>query len=280
MDNGLAPVRMTSQDRDNLGRIRAIRIEAGLDDAEALARLFEDQGIVGDGALEARLRAILLATQQHWLPGHATPLDLPGLREIREAGDRGFRPQFRDPWANSRDQIGHFLTALGLFLYPETVQTRRLGIRVRDWVRSPQDMSDEEVALRFIIGHEKVPDPILGDPRALIQFPKQFTSATAEDVATYRRALEALGAGWRVNLGAAVEILSGIAVGQGRGNSIQDLALSLMACRLGQMIRSGAIRDGAEVAAWIRDNLAGADEPLQARAGQDTATGGTRDGIG
>ena len=241
--------------RRNLQRIRQLRAEVGENDAEALARLFEADGLDDDGTLTGRLRAVLAATQQHWLPGRDTPFDFPGLREIREAGDTGFRPEFRDPWANSRDQIGHFLTALGLFLYPEVVQTRRFGVRVRDWVRAPKDMPDDEVALRFAIGHEKVPDPILGDPRGLVQFPQQFTSATAEDVTTYRRAIAALGTGWRVDLEAGLLALSDIAVGRGRGNSIQDLALSLVACRLGQMIRDGSVRTGAEVAAWIRANL-------------------------
>ena len=268
-----SPSAVTERDRANLRRILAIRAQAGFDDAEALARMFEDDGIADDDTLQGRLWSILRATQQHWLPGRHTPLDLPGLREIRVAGDAGFRSEFRDPWAHSRDQIGHFLTALGLFLYPETVRTRRLGVRVRDWVRAPKGMSDEEVALRFIIGHEKVPDPILGDPRALIQFPKQFTSATAADVATYHQALEALGLGWRVDLEAGVRILSGIQAGKGRGNSIQDLSLSLMACRLGQLIRGGVVRSGAEAAAWIRDNLADTDGAKEALAGQDT--GGT-----
>lgn len=246
--------REARQSRADLQRIRQVRERVGGDDAEALARIFETEGI-GDGGLEQRLQAILRATQQHWLPGRDTPLDLPGLKEIPEAGDAGFRPEFRDPWPKSRDQIGHFMTALGMFLYPEVVRARRFGIRVRDWVRAPRDMPDEEVALRFIIGHEKVTDPTLTDPRAMIQFPKQFSSATGEDVATYRRALAALGADWRADLGAAIEVLRGIEVGTGRGNSIQDLSLSLMACRLGQLIREGTVRTGVEAAAWIRANL-------------------------
>ena len=69
-------------------------------------------------------------------------------------------------------------------------------------------------------------------------------------------ALAGLGTGDTLNMGAAEDPLKRISINPaGRGNSIQDLRLSLVGWKLGQLIGSGAFADGAAVAAWIRRNL-------------------------
>ena len=53
---------------ENRSRIRAIRGEAGLNDAETLARMFEDDQIADDGTVRGRLRALLEATESMLIP--------------------------------------------------------------------------------------------------------------------------------------------------------------------------------------------------------------------
>lgn len=239
----------------NWQRIQQIRQEAGGNDAEALARMFEDEAILDDSTFEGRLRALLEATEHRWFPRLRTFLDVPGLQDCRGFGYQGFRPEFHDPWETSRDQVGHFLTSLGLALYPEKVKTRRLLLRLRDWVGAPRSMSNEEVAMRLIIGHEKRADPVLPDPLVLPKVRRQFACATAADVAAFRRALKSQGPDARLDLDRARPHLAQIEVGAGTGNSWADVYLSLAGYYLAELVRSGRVSSPAEIAAWVRENL-------------------------
>jgi hypothetical protein len=49
--------------------------------------------------------------------------------------------------------------------------------------------------------------------------------------------------------------LRGIRIGTGRGNSFEDLHLSLYGFRLGQLIRNGGMTTRAAAAEWIRTDL-------------------------
>lgn len=238
----------------NWRRIQAIRHEAGANDAEALARFFEDGQIRDNGSLHGRVQAILEATEHRWFSGFRTPLDVSGLQDCHGFGYQGFRPEYHDPWPTSRDQVGHFLTALGLALYPGAVSRRRLFLRLRDWVGAPRTMPDAEVALRLIIGHEKLPDPVLPDPLVLPKVRRQFASVTAADVAIFRRALAAQ-AGWELDLQRARSDLAGIEVGSGTGNSWPDVYLSLAGYHMAGLVQDGRISSPVQIAAWVRDNL-------------------------
>jgi hypothetical protein len=240
----------------NLRRIHRLRVEARGDDAETLARMFEDDAIVDDSTLWGRLAAVLAATEHRWVPGIHTPLDVTGLYELRGFSDVGFRREFRDPWPLSRDQDGHLLTALALALHPDLVARRRFGLRVRDLAGAARDMTDEEVALRLIIGHEKAPDPRATEPLILVKVRRQFRTATAGDVSAFREALTALGEAIDLDLERTRPCVAAIAVGTGRGNSIQDLMLSLAAYHLAALLQRRIIADRAALAAWLRKNLA------------------------
>jgi hypothetical protein len=239
----------------NLRRIHEIRREAGGDDAETLARLFEDEAILGDGSARGRTEAILNATEHHWIKGLRTFVDMPGLNECKGFSDCGFRAEFQDPWPCSRDQVGHILTAIGLTLHPETVETGKFGRRVRDWVQAPAEMSNEEVALRLIIGHEKEPDPRIPDPLVLPKVRRQFASATDDDVAAFRQACAALEPGGSLDLDEIAAQLGGIQVGRGRGNSLQDLYLSFAGTFLAHLIEAGRFSTRHEIARWVRQHL-------------------------
>jgi hypothetical protein len=87
-------------------------------------------------------------------------------------------------------------------------------------------------------------------------FRTQFQSVTDADIAAWNEALAALGSEEKLNMSAAEGPLQRIPINySNRGNSIQDLRLSLVGWRLGQMIASGEFSTGADVAHWIRINL-------------------------
>src|SRR5216683_347135 len=145
---------------DNRSRIIAIRTEAGLNDAETLARMFEDGQISDDGTVSGRLRAILEATENMIIPALQTGMEFSdvGFRGDQTIGGSGFR----DPWPTSRNQVGHFLTAVGLGFDSSSVTRRVLTRSIRDWLGADDSMSDEEAAMRLIIGHELAADPGFG----------------------------------------------------------------------------------------------------------------------
>lgn len=280
------------------------RIEAFVgNDLEKLAAMFDDAEIVDDGSVAGRLEAILSVTRHLVIPGLQTGIS------FSDTGFRGTRdpngPGFRDPHPSSQNQPGHFLTAVGMMFHPDLV-SRRIplwGATVRELVGAPATMSDEEVALRLTIGHEKAPDPpggmdvalsilfvgvaedLLGDApegeteeerdrrvgdamlneterrirQIIAAFTAQFRATTDADIAAWNETLGRIGTDPAANT-AAIEgpdsPLNRIAVDPAmRGNSRQDLRLSLMGWRLGQMIRHGDFATNRAVAAWIRANL-------------------------
>ena len=286
----------------NWERIGVIKSETGTD-LEALARIFEDDKIVDDGSITSRLQAILSATEHLLIPGLQTGINFvdTGFAGEQTPGGAGFR----DPHASSRNQVGHFLTAVGLQFSPGVV-SRSIPFfgTIRSMVQAPASMSDADVALRLTIGHEKAPDPngtmaainivltgliehwspqpegeteeqrqervgraILSETQRQINeiitaFRTQFQAATDADVQAWNEALTALGRGNVLNIGAAEAPLSRISINPaGRGNSIQDLRLSLVGWQLGQLISSGAFGDRAAVARWIRTNLGAPPSP-------------------
>src|SRR5262249_42735642 len=126
----------------------------------------------------------------------------------------GFNSLFHDPWSTSDNQVGHFLTAVNLGFNPGFVseikpsivalmQTPGMG-SIRDALGTPPSMSDRDVALRLIIGHEKVADSM--NPSNFIT---QYAAASAHDVEVFRRADVALGPGPKLDLHAALNVLKG-----------------------------------------------------------------------
>jgi len=288
-------------------RVRAIKQRA-LSDLDALALLFEDDGIVDDGTVTGRVRAILRVTDRWTIRGLQTGIHFgdTGFRGDQKTGGRGFR----DPWPSSRNQVGHFLTALGLKVAPEIV-ARPVPIlgSVRAIVGAPAGMSDADVAVRMTIGHEKAADPPTGADAAravlaaatraydaskkdgesalerdrrvariivaetrgqvagiLAEFRAQFSATTDGDVVAWHKALRmsARGRGTAFDT-RAIEgwrsPLRRIKVSSGEGNSMQDLRLSLVGWRLGELIQSGALDSRGAVGAWLRATLGAAPSP-------------------
>jgi len=284
----------------NRARIRQLA-ETAPSDLEALALLWDDDAIVDDGTVVGRLWAILRATERSSIPGLQTRIifsDTGFAGDQRVHGGKGFR----DPWPSSRNQVGHFLTAVRLRFAPEIV-SRPIPLlgSIRRIVGAPASMSDAEVAARLAIGHEKATDPRTGPQAAMIvlatglltyqtakdqgvgererwrrvtttalaetrrqaagilgAFRAQFNATTDGDLEAWRKALERSGPGTAFHR-RAVEgrrsPLRAIQVNDGEGNSVQDLRLTLVGWRLGQLIGSGAFADRRAIAAWLRRTL-------------------------
>lgn len=243
----------------NKALFATLRTESGGNDAEALARMFTDPRLLDDGTVAGRMDAILEATQHGNIAAAHTGV---------EAGDEGFRGDrekngkgFKDPHFNSRNQVGHFLTAVGLAYSPRRLEKKiaPTDLTLRSLLGVPASVKPEEVALRLIIGHEKAPDPEpngIPTPTQYFGFKKQYELANEKDMNSFLRADEALGNGFIVNMDAAEAHLRKIEINPDwDGNSIQDLRLSLAGYHLGQKIRSGAFSSRHEIAEWIRKNL-------------------------
>ena len=260
----------------------------GKDRPEVLARTFEDSTISdivtrGFGgsyagktiwitmtATQSRLESVLGATANLAVPGLQTGGAIKGWE------DSGFRAEYKDPHPSSNNQLGHFLTAVALGYNPRSVrnglaQTMRrssgiLGAVGEMMQREPMlrklniaNLVDpfgrhdsEQVALRLIIGHEKVADPI-DDPSVFLQ---QFAAATDGDVACFRSAEQSLGKSLPLDTARAGAVLHGISVNnRQRGNSYEDLLLSLVGWRFGRDILARRIGDAVAAAGWLRSTL-------------------------
>ena len=257
-------------------------------DAEVLAQMFDSATIGDDGTLRGRLKTILRATESSVVPGLQTGITF---------HDTGFRKDFKDPWPHSDNQVGHFLTAVGLSFNPDKVAESFMGRRLRDWIGADDTMTNEEVALRLTVGHEKDADPgpataaggavvggvagavgggllagkwgAIGGGAAgaglgaagavLLGFRDQFNACTTGDVQNFNDGVNSLGVGGKLNGTAALAKLKGVKVDSTvRGNSYEDLLLSAYGWWLGQEIKSGRMSSKPDAATWVRDNLAAA----------------------
>lgn len=245
--------------------IKKIRIEASLDDAEALARLFESSLFKDNGLVTGRLETILSSTKYFkFFPLHTA----------LEFHDKGFKADFKDPYPSSDNQVGHFLTAVSFSYNPYQISWLRGGIG------ADSKLSDVEVSIRLAIGHELYPDPgwwdiasfiflpakvvlspnILPDD-AIDVFANQYQATNPADVTAFQNALAALtnpNNPLVINLSAAIPYLKTIETRikpNSKGNSVQDLRLTLLGWHLAQEIIKGKFRDRMEVAKWLRLNL-------------------------
>ncbi len=288
-----------ARDSWNRARIKVIKDEAK-NDLDALATIFEDDQIIDDASISGRLQSILGATEHIVIPGLQTGIDFKDTGFAGEENPTGGGPGFRDPYPSSSNQVGHFLTAVGLQFNP-TVVSKPIPLfgSIRGMVEAPAGMTDAEVALRLTIGHEKAPDPsgaveifvsiaatgvierLLPGPegetkeqrndrvaksieaetkrqiaQVISAFKTQFESVTEADISSWNEAVTALGTGNTLDIKNAETPLRRIPIDYAnKGNSIQDLRLSLVGWRLGQLIGEGKFSNGIEIAQWIRTNL-------------------------
>lgn len=252
---------------DNQKRIIQIRQDVGYDDAEALTKIFEDSLIKDNGSAIDRLNTVLEETKYFsFFPLHT----------VLEFHDKGFKKDFKDPYPSSDNQVGHFLTAVSFSYKPSQISW------LRGAIGADSKLSDTEVATRLAIGHELYPDPswwnlaaflpinlvgkIILSPTLLPDdavdvFAKQYQATTPADVTAFQNALTALitpNNPLVANLSAAIPYLKPIEVRikpNSKGNSVEDLRLTLLGWYLAQEIIKGKFKDRFEIAKWIKINL-------------------------
>ncbi len=238
----------------------------GRSDLEALASSFEsrsvdDSSLRGTSRAWRRLDAILSAFESD--PGVRFHASLSFFRDSGFYGTHSFSDDgFADPHPSSQNQVGHFLTAVGLG-FDSSVPDRRIrGVAtMRELLGAPTSMSNDGVAIALCVGHELTADADedASAPSQLATAQRQFAEGVAhpEYLDYFRNAVEALGSDWRhPNLSAAEVWLRRIPVHTWqRGNSYQDLRLTACGFYLGRLVANGVITERAELAAFVRDVL-------------------------
>ncbi|MCG8348461.1 MAG: hypothetical protein MI924_11875, partial [Chloroflexales bacterium] len=239
--------------------------EGEIDALGTLIRLFVDSDLPGGTtptAMQLRRSHLSPAAERLEFILHYTQ-DWKGVPFRKIFNDSGFNPQFQDPWPEeSGNQVGHFLTAVGLAYAPDHYINflTRLGLFAGLIVPT----SSEDAALRLIVGHEKVSDEISNE---LATIHAQYRAATDIDVTKFLQALayDAEGRyGDRDTLLCAIVQLPEAASKDNRkiihdsgrvGNSIEDLRLSLKGYAFGLRIKDGRIASLQQAGSWLDGNL-------------------------
>jgi RHS repeat-associated protein len=194
----------------------------------------------------------------------------------KEFRDKDFNEQFRDPWGESSwNQVAHFLTAAGFGYDAATyVSGFRKAANVFAVVNrlvgftDPSTLSDEEVALRLITGHEKVGDSssirlIKPASTVLSHVVQQYGVSTNNDVELFLLASLSDSKGDYSDRDCLLrDIIPGFPDNPNpadypdrTGNSLQDLRLSVKGWRFGKMIKEKRITSLMEASSWIDQNL-------------------------
>jgi len=198
-------------------------------DLDALVEMFRTEQLRGDTAQD-RLTTILDHTRL-----------FPGLYTAGGFGETGLNVQFQDGylyeqyWGGETRQIGHFLTAAA-FGYQAT-----------------QRSNFEEFFTQLAVGHE-----IVGDQGAPISWFRQYYAATPEARELFRQAIAADAAGsydLRDDYLRRILALNRGSLATRRGNSLEDLRLTVRGWRFGQMIAAGQFASREEAARWLEENL-------------------------
>lgn len=212
-------------------RARVITIRDGAETAvSALATLFTDAAMLDDGTVPGRVQAILMATEHRFVPG---------LHTGAVIGLTGFKPEYQDPWHNSTDQVGHFLTAVRLAFSPHFLRNPVFPLVLGGF-------GHRDMPLRLVIGHEKYPDPPNIENLSLQLiftvlkcFRAQYQSTTEADIHHF-----------------LAGELDKIAIANGTGNSMADLRLSYKGWQFGQGVRQGQFQHNEQLAQWVQQELA------------------------
>ncbi|MCR9144617.1 MAG: TIGR04388 family protein [bacterium] len=224
-------------------------------DIEYLERIFGSEDLSHETNAAEKLSEIIAANN-----------DALGAQfNITPSSDAGFAPEFQDPHESSRRQVGHFLTAVKLAFVPEETVTWKMRTIAKDF-----SSSDEELALQAIVGHELAPDSEYGGMIQPGHYTRQFERAqnNPEAVQAFSDAYNALGPKGN-NWAAAERQLAKIPIVRSqRGNSREDLRLSLAGYWLGRQIREGNIVNSQQAANYISGTLRDHGPELEDKYGE------------
>jgi RHS repeat-associated protein len=185
----------------------------------------------------------------------------------------GFRPEFKDPYPESSNQTGHFLTAVRHSLVGVDPRVEKL---IREKTGDTTTPTGPEFALRLDIGHELKADPgpagLLGPIANKLNpfgspapdpFSEQYLMSTAADVKTFQTALKNLSSDPEATLDLVrlakdlYSISSRIPKPPSSGNSEQDLLLTAVGWKFGELLKAGKFKDSEQAARWLARNLKG-----------------------
>ncbi|WKZ50315.1 MAG: RHS repeat-associated core domain-containing protein [Anaerolineales bacterium] len=189
-------------------------------DVEKLTSMFSGNSLSGDTP-KARLDSVLAGTSSLI---HGLNMQFNG-----DFGDSGFAPQFQD----GQDQVGHFLTAVGI----------------------GYSSGDNAFGISTIVGHEMLPDygGITAPSQILIGMmsPAEREAFMSGTEGGFQQIYDS-GFGFKASFGIF-----------GRsGNSMEDIRLSYWGWYLGMLIANGCFQSNEEVAVWIEDHIANGSTEL------------------
>ncbi len=243
-------------------------ISAGFIGIDALVRYFSTY----NGPADVRLEQLLDETalfKSIGLPntGVQFRINIPGGPSLCSAFED--QPHYNEHWSTDPKnpevsyQMSHFLTAVGLTYFPlegnsniRTLLNASYGksflLNIQGNLPSLEDNlpNDLVIALKLIIGHETEKD---GDEYS------QYQNATINDIDTFLSAVAADTNGDVGNrdklLSAILNESSGNTIDLRKGNSLEDLRLSLKGVRFAFEIFGGNIISSNNAAQWLKYNL-------------------------
>jgi hypothetical protein len=222
---------------------------------EFLAQLFEDNTITDtDSGNEVQKRLMNMLNASAGGASSGDPGGLTGSGYLLHFGgifnncsDGGFRAAFRDPWPGaSNNQVGHFMSAVDMGYRPVFAKTVVPNMHLPI---APNVPMEESFCISLIVGHEQVPDDAYGAVY------RQALSPSTSNIQKFYQAVGNVPLTTTLpdlNLSRSRANLTGIPIGNGRGNSLQDLFLSLYGYGFGRLIRMGRMDKRPDAAHWLR----------------------------
>ncbi len=182
-----------------------------------------------------------------------------GWTRVGDFADTGFRAELRDPHVASRNQVGHFLTAI------HHAMTGVPGF-VRMLIDGVLSDSARTFAMKVDIGHELAEDPELPcvnaqeSLQAIDGWRKQYSLCRLGHIFAFESALKNMndtadGVVDLEKLERDLEPLLGEIVETRLGNSRADMLLTLLGWKFGEMLMEGKLKTRKATAQWIERNL-------------------------
>jgi len=184
-------------------------------DVEKITSMFTGNTLPGDTP-KARLDSVLTGTANGF-----------GRQFFGDFGDSGFAAQFKD----GNDQVGHFLTAVGI------------GYRNG----APGTLSGN-FGLSMIVGHEMIPD--YGGSTSLSQIAIGMMSPAEREAF-----MSGTEGGFQQVYDSGFSFKTSFGIFGRGGNSMEDIRLSYWGWYLGMLIANDCFQSNEEVATWIEDHI-------------------------
>jgi len=224
---------------------------------ELLARLFEDDHIdeyslipgpnrKGFKPSEASKRLTTILSASRNKPGQHFAGIFTGWSDL------GFKADFKDPHPHSRNQCGHFMTAVHLSFAPAILYRASALTHLHDLGSSS---ANRRAARRLAVGHEFVTDGVFMHPHMAYLKGYWHESTFKRAVSAMHQQRRSSATGW-ANVAAAKQILKDLPIDEKKaGNSHADMLLTAVGWYFGELIAAGQITQRDAAGAFVRDTL-------------------------